>query len=330
MATFEKTIDTILKNKIELVDSTKSLYKRNLKKLHKELQIKDNSTRWLSKDFNRIKEYIDKLKTPGTKLLYLNSIYKIIESNGKFNKDIKRKYLDLRNIVSRENILKKQDNVIKPSNPASLTLEELKSIPNIKFINKDKYNKLSEKGKIEYLKELTENIFVYIFTNRPPLRLDFYNLPLIYSPTKKPNDINYLYIEPNDMKLHLNVYKTVKSYGPLIQNIDDELYKILKKWFEFYEYVTGERPEFLLYRINNKKFDIFTSKNYFSKYIKNIFNKYIGAPITINIIRKIYETDFINSDEYKNMSNSEREKYHEQMLHSGRHALEDYNKLIRN
>ena len=47
----------------------------------------------------------------------------------------------------------------------------------------------------------------------------------------------------------------------------------------------------------------------------------------MNNIRHAYETKLIQSDEYKNLTNAEREKLHLKLFHTGYTAFANYNKV---
>ena len=63
-----------------------------------------------------------------------------------------------------------------------------------------------------------------------------------------------------------------------------------------------------------------------SKAIPSITKKYINKDLTINDIRKIYETELINSQQYKSMNFKQKEEAHKKLLHSFTTAHMTYNK----
>ena len=72
---------------------------------------------------------------------------------------------------------------------------------------------------------------------------------------------------------------------------------------------------------------LFSRKEVYSHHITNIIKKYTGKSINNNTIRKIWETTLIQSPEYNQMTNKEKNKAHKKLLHSTNTANEAYNKI---
>ena len=72
---------------------------------------------------------------------------------------------------------------------------------------------------------------------------------------------------------------------------------------------------------------LFSRKEVYSHHIINIIKKYTGKSINNNTIRKIWETSLIQSPEYNQMTNKEKNKAHKKLLHSTNTANEAYNKI---
>jgi hypothetical protein len=180
------------------------------------------------------------------------------------------------------------------------------------------YNNMKEETK----EEITNKLLVALYVLQPPLRNDYINLKLFY---KKPNEKedkenNYLIIRKKNIVFVLNHYKTSKTFGQqkYLYKIRTEIHRILTKYLETFD-LRSEKPENYLFPYNDKQM---------SQKIQNIFIKLINKPITINDLRKIYETALVNSNSYKSMTLAQKEKEHAKLLHSFITAHTNYNKPI--
>ena len=326
MDKFEKSVDNALK-KCNFSNATIKLYKSNIMRVYKGLDC-NKSLLIFVKNIDAIEGFINmKYSTNSSRRNYYNSIYKIIENNNKVSRVLKNKYLNFRNKYTDDYENERKDNTVdKPL----MSLKELKNIPKLDFLNKQQYCTLNVDDKNKYNKKITDNFFIYIHTNKVPMRLDFYNIPLIYSKEKQPVDTNHILIEPEKITLYLYDYKTKKTYGTIKQDIINDNYKVIKQWIDMFKIMTGNNPDYLLYNYSKNKFEIFNSKKVFGIHLTKLFKKYANTNITINTIRKIWETEFFKSNNYKNLTNAERDKFHNLLLHSGSTARASYEKIFKN
>ena len=88
-----------------------------------------------------------------------------------------------------------------------------------------------------------------------------------------------------------------------------------------------KKPEYLLWHVVKNEMKLFSRKEVYSHHITNIIKKYTGKSINNNTIRKIWETSLIQSPEYNQMTNNEKDKAHKKLLHSTSTANEVYNKV---
>lgn len=329
-------INNVLK-KQELADSTIKLYSDNILRLYMGLGIKSNTLDPLL-DYKLIGDYIIKnFNSESSKRNYFNTVFKLIKNNRKFSNTIKDYYDDKRRDATQAFNDARLDNTVKASE--TISFDELIHSPNIiedainkqfgdLFLNEKQYSKLDLKDKKKYNRLLSDYIIMYIHSNRIPQRLDLFNLRIIYD-KDIPTNINFLFVNKYKIELHLIHYKTSKTYGPQIIQFSKENRIILRKFIRTFKMITGGEPNFLLYKVDKDgSFNLFNSIASFSKYLTNLFKKYIGVPIGINQIRQIYETNFFNNPNYKNLSNREREEFSNQLLHAHSTALQSYNKII--
>ncbi len=181
---------------------------------------------------------------------------------------------------------------------------------------------------VEPLQELVEAFTVWINTHHP-LRLDYYNVPI--NPPDKENHINYMTYSDSILTFYLNDFKNVKSFGPQVLIYSDP---IICDYIQALTAYFGSIPKYLLYRYEaknslvNSKTDCllpFSSRIMYGGYLQDLFKRHTGHHITMNIIRKIHESNLIQSEEYRTMSYSEKQKNHNLLLHSLQTAHCSYN-----
>lgn len=268
-------------------------------------------------------DIIDKSNlSDGTKKIYKTALEKL-------------KGRDLGNVSNIQNIInnEKSDESKKIIYNAICKVLELSN--NTLF---DHYNKLRNeiKKKIEYDKsdnhttlpisysELVSklmisitNIYDYIFLYvniMYPLRLDYFNIRIIYDDNDT-NYFNYMTFKNNKLVFYLNDFKTIKSMGPQVITYNDPV---------IIDYITTNKPKYFLY---NSKGQLFSNKVVFGHHLTALCKKYFGLSLTINDIRKIKESDTIQSSGYNTLSNREKDSIHHKLLHSSSTAVRAYNKI---
>lgn len=175
------------------------------------------------------------------------------------------------------------------------------------------------------IQELVESFTIYINTHYP-LRLDYFNI--VINPAEKENFVNYMTYSDNKLVFYLNDFKNVKSLGcQVIEYCDEIISNYINKLTEYF----GVMPEFLLYRYDKptNTLKTFSSRIMYGGYLQDILRKYTNKELSINIIRKIHESNLIQSDEYRKMSNKDKRAKHLKLLHSTAIANESYNIIDR-
>jgi hypothetical protein len=166
------------------------------------------------------------------------------------------------------------------------------------------------------------NLFISI---RYPLRLSLYNAKI--TKTKKnlnPNE-NYLYVTPRKLYFLMNNFKNIKIIGKQIIELNKDDAKIIREYIKFLN--KNKLGEYLLWNFHREPL-IYPSSDMYAHNLKNLLKKNSPAVnITMNDIRKAYETKLINSDYYKTLTNREKELEHLKLLHSPNIANMVYNKV---
>jgi hypothetical protein len=186
------------------------------------------------------------------------------------------------------------------------------------FLSKEKYDALKKPHRIRYVKLFLKWGFIYTVIHYP-LRLDYFNLPLSKSGE------NYMLRNGDKLILHLNEFKIVRSMGVQTIEYDD---KLIISYLDQLEMIFGKKPTHLLWQVVKDEIKLFSSRTTYSHHITNIIKKYSGGKhISNNTIRKIWETELIQSPEYRQMTNKEKDNAHAKLLHSTATANEAYNKI---
>lgn len=196
-------------------------------------------------------------------------------------------YNDIRNDLKRKIAIDKSDNIGK----LPMTYQELLDVPN----------------KID---NIYDRFFVYMHV-KYPLRLDYYNVPI------NRKDTNYMTYDGKTLTFYLNEFKNVKSMGKQVITYQDP---VIDEYMKL-------KPEYLLYRVNRGKLNIFSSRTAFGVHLTHLFQKYTGKKITMNDIRKIIESHNIQNPDYVTKTNREKNEMHSKLLHKTSTALNSYNKL---
>ena len=102
-----------------------------------------------------------------------------------------------------------------------------------------------------------------------------------------------------------------------------------RKILDLYEQMSKEEQEKAVEKLE-KIYEMWHINNFEVNNKDEIINeakKYLNKELTINDIRKIYETNLINSPRYKSLSLKNKEEEHHKLLHSFTTAHTSYNKI---
>ena len=200
--------------------------------------------------------------------------------------------------------------------------------------NKVKESKVKQYVSYKHLKQIMDKIpdedcniidklLMGLYVLQPPLRNDYAGVELLEKnkPEKERLKGNYIVMRPKSWMFYLNEFKNVETFGKQVykysKKFNPDIYHLLKKSYE----VCPRK-----YLITRPSGVVMTDAD-ISKRIPQITKKYLDKELTINDIRKIYETNLINSPRYKGMSMKMKEEEHKKLLHSFNTAHTSYNKL---
>ena len=214
------------------------------------------------------------------------------------------------------------------------TLTKLNIYLNEQTQEKRKENKIEEADKEKIISlnktEILKNLYkltnykdklIYALYCLFPARREEWRLTKLTTETNKeklkdPND-NYLILS-NPKRIIFNNYKTDKTYGQQVFNIDD---KDLNKIIDEYIINNGLKTGDYLFSLDRDKREEISQPN-FSKLISNVFNKVYNIHISLRFLRISWIKDFLN----KNPTIKQKEILAYKMAHS-KEEQEKYNKI---
>lgn len=290
--------------------STIKLYSIKLNQIFKNFNTEFDESLFL--DFPNIINYIKNLDvSTDNKLAFLNAIIIIVrnaEDNDVFY--TLQKYIDARNKLNSEKFDKYKDN--------------------IKSDNFEEYDKLltltlPPDFKNDSVADVLAKMNLYIAV-RYPLRLSLYNAEIIKNKKNIDDEKNYLYITPRKIYFIMNNFKNVKIIGGQQIEVNEEHEKVIRDYVKWLN--KNKLSEYLLWNFNlkNNKPSKYLGPDLYAFNLKRLFNS-LDLNISMNDIRRSYESKLIKSDYYKNLSNREKEKEHLKLLHSPTIANLVYNKV---
>jgi hypothetical protein len=317
-------IKEYLTNKFtNLGKQTIKLYSIKLNQLHKHFNAKFDKDFDLLQNFQTIINYIKSLDVSvDNKLAFLNAIVLVVrnvENDDLFH--TLQQYIKFRNELSIQKFDKYKDNNKSENFVDYEILLDISKPPNFKT---------------DSVEKILDDMNAYISV-RYPLRLSLYNAEIVKAKKNIEDDKNYLYITPRKLYFIMNNFKNVKIIGKQqIEITDKEHEKVIRDYVKFLN--KEDLNQRLLWSYYKKPL-IFPSSDMYAYNLKKLFkNRLTGffekkslvvtdKNISMNDIRKAYETKLINSDYYKSLTNRQKEAEHKKLLHSPNIAMMVYNKV---
>jgi hypothetical protein len=299
-----------------LSKQTIKLYSIKLNQLYKNFNAEYDEDFELLSNFQTIINYINDLDVSiDNKLAFINAIVLIVRNSK--NDEVfhtLQKYIKFRNDLSSKKFDKYKDNK-----------------KNDNFVEYDEL--LLATPPPDFKSDMPETILnkmLLWISVRYPLRLSLYNAEIIKSKKGIDDSKNYFYITPRKLYFLMNNFKNVKIIGKqVIEITDKEHIKIFRDYVKYLN--KNGLNQFLLWNFFRNPMPLISSEMYahvLNKLLQKInLNTDTGKGITMNDIRKAYETKLINSDYYKTLTNREKELEHKKLLHSPNIAMMVYNKV---
>jgi len=261
-----------------ITESSKEAYSKTISKIKKDLDSDDD----IFKDYKKVIEYIDNKEVSYlTKRNYYNSI--IVYTKDKINNDILKKYQDKRDILNKQY----EDNAGEKSEKTQKNWTDLNSIIKVKEELKKEVQKIMNKNNlINKNKNKIQILFILTFHLNNPIRNDLSNSYYIdYNDyIKLDEDIkntNNYFVYGKKNFYSLANYKTNKTYGLKIIDINEEILSIFHIWLKH----NPTTDNSLL--VNLKDNSNMTSHNLtllLTSFFKRTLNKSIGSTLLRSII----------------------------------------------
>lgn len=301
MSDLSSKIESVINGDNTIKDITKKNYISHLKSLFKKLDSEDILD---LENPNKIIEFLNKkYEKPATKKTHINAIRKYLNLI-KANDEILKQYTDYFKELSEEINTELLNNTTTSDN--FITYEELKKV----------LNKIDK----TITKDLADWFLMYLVINYPK-RLDYFNLPIEkYDINKEYNYVDYE--EKDTLHFYFNEFKNVKTFGKydfIVKSPEVEFY--MNKLNELYD----NKVDYLYLNGTKEGIKNFTSKSSLSNRIIDISRYTLGKNITNTMIRKIYTRHIIESENYVNLTNAEKEELHGKLLHKRHTAESSYN-----
>lgn len=290
----------------DLSKSSVKLYNIKLRQLDDKFNISNKDVLEESKlQYLDILEFIDSKKTNDNKLAYLNAMIKYMDIiKADRYKDI---FVDERNKINKLKF-KSYDNNIK----------------NCNFVD----YKILLAG-TQYVDDITIKstleTFMMFLSVRYPIRLSLWNMRITKNKKNIDNTKNYLFIKNKGYSFIMNDFKNLRSFGKYEFDLDEQDWPVIKNYLKKISTILPKQ-EFVLYNYYQGIIP-FSSPDIYSKKLKKLLKDKFEKDLNMNDIRRSYESELINSERYKSMTNEQQKKEHAKLLHSASVARLCYNKV---
>lgn len=261
-------------------DNTLKRYTIALKKLEEAgLEIKEEP--------EKVVRYLqEKYEKYNTRKSFLSAIYSTYEDKAtipKIYKDAMKKEFELQKV-------KEESQELTPEQDANyLPWNEIMNV------QKQLQNK-KDKTQSEWL----EYLVVSLYTLTSPVRSDYGAMEV--TPKSRKKTMTNLFVNIRKPYFIFREYKTKETYGEVRVLVPKPLVKVITEWFEYINQI----PEYLL----GNKYTPITLSNY----VRNVFKKYTGKSVGINILRHSYLTHMNDVGKLRSIKN--KTAVAKKMLHS--------------
>lgn len=161
----------------------------------------------------------------------------------------------------------------------------------------------------ETQKQALEKCVLALYVFLPPLRLDYAFMRIFNRPVSV-SKVNHIIFNTQYLQFVLHEYKNSDKMGVFKSERilpSSPLYKFVA---EYMKYNTEE--EWFLVNKDGKPL----SRTQLSYMVSAVIERETGLKINVRRLRRIYETELIQSPEYSKMTLSEKKEKHAQLLHS--------------
>jgi len=260
---------------------------------------------------------IKNINSQKTKLFHVLSTLKSSLLNPtESQKEIIKKYEEIVNEIVKKANIKSKSNTTAKMNSYEKLIDLQKKILDFepKWIMKKTFEKYDFNKKIKTLNDYQNYLLMSLYINQPAIRNDYVNIKIVNKETDINQKINYLIINKKKMFIYLQEFKNVKSFGEVKLQISPYNKFVIRKYLLLLNsYINN--PQTLFYHFSLQKTEPLKEESILKK-INKLSLTYFNKPYTINDYRHIWVNYFQTSTYYNNLSYIEKEKIHNQMIHS--------------
>ena len=301
--TYQKEVNDYLTKTFKYArPNTIKLYTLKLNQLHRDLGMdyKDGF-----RNYSEVLKYIKDFKVDKA-LAFLNAIIYILPADQNLIEIYKNKRTELSKIKAE-----KYENNTKSNN----------------FIDYDKLLNLYTKPDFSEDLNIVLNRMLMYIAIRYPMRNELANIEIARKKADMVNpNTNYININTKNAYFYMNQFKNVSSMGKIIIPIEKEDQKVIREYIKFLKNNNINSKRFLL--TYHGGVNEFPTNDAFGRKLQLILSyNFPKNNLSMNDIRKAYETKLISSNEYNTLTNKEKEKKHSKLLHPMAAAHKAYNQV---
>ncbi len=168
--------------------------------------------------------------------------------------------------------------------------------------------------------------FILYMSVRYPIRLDLCDLIVTHTKRDIDDRFNYLYVSTRKIEIVMNKFKNVDSIGKTIIPVDKKDEVIIRKYLNVIKKNNLPFKKLILNYYGQVR--EFKTHIAFGSKLKILLGyKFPNKNLTMNSIRNSYETKIINSENYASLTNKEKVKLHNKLLHTMSIAHGVYNRV---
>jgi len=257
----------------EIKESSKKLYKSNLKRLNDNEEPADYT---FLKNTTKILDKIKHLKD-NTKRTYLISIVSVLKDQPKFKKPFDLYY---QKMMEYNKNLKTNTTKSETQNENWMEQEEIKKLWETQKAEVSALVKGKRKLTDSEFEQLTHYLVLSLYVLIPPRRNDYLKMLVLLEPAELKPEYNYLDVK-NKQFIFQN-YKTNKTYATQTIDIPKELMEVITLYLKFRKEKNNLMP--FLIKPDGTPFETINS-------VTRILNKIFKKKISVSLLRNIYLTD---------------------------------------
>lgn len=314
--------DKIQKLKPNLKQNSIKLYITNLKRLYREIECNGRKEQVCNfdnldflKDYDRVMKTIEdeNSNTRKNRLIAIVVSLQATDAEKKLIEKYQKSMVELaeqsnEQYRKQERSVKQKENWVEYQGLVDLANDMLKRIKQNNILKKENLSKAEYNALQEYV--------VLRFYLNYPLRNDLADVKVITSKEQNNGKDNFLLVDGEKISLILNEYKTVKTFGPQLYELDQKFSKII------HIFLKHNDSGFFITKTNRKDP---ISANGITKLLNKLFMREVDKRISTSMIRSIVASH----DRRNDATIAEIERLKKSVQKKFLHSLETNNTIYR-